>query len=81
MHESLIVKTLVARPEPAEPDDPSDAFATLLVVGFCIIQVWGGHGADVGPGLTQPGTKIGRAVMIWPPTTETVEWPPRRSRA
>lgn len=76
MHESLIVKTLVARSEPAAADDPPDAFATLLVLGFCVIQVWGGHGTDPGPGLTQPGTKIGRAIMIWPPTMHAVEWPP-----
>lgn len=73
--ESLVLKMLVAQSEDAKDDRP-DTFASLLGIGFLLIQVWGGHGADTGPGLAQVGTKIGRAVMIWPPVPVSVEWPP-----
>jgi hypothetical protein len=39
--------------------------------------VWGGHGTETGPGLALTGTKIDRAVMIWPPVPTAMEWPPR----
>ena len=68
-------KTLVARSEDAEDERP-DAFAVLLGIGFLIVQVWGGHGADTGSGLTIAGTKIDRALMVWPPVPTPVQWPP-----
>jgi hypothetical protein len=73
--ESLVVKTLVARSDEA-PDERPDSFATLLGIGFVIIQVWGGHGADTGGGLTRTGTTIDRAVMVWPPVPRAIDWPP-----
>jgi len=73
--ESLIAKMLVARSLDAEDERP-DAFAVLFGIGFLVVQVWGGHGADTGPGLAVTGTKIDRAVTIWPPVPTAVEWPP-----
>ena len=73
--ESLVLKTFVARSAGAEDEGP-DSFATLIAIGFLLIQVWGGHGADTGVGLTRAGTKIGRAIMLWPPVMGAVEWPP-----
>jgi hypothetical protein len=72
--ESLVAKMLVARTEDAENERP-DAFAVLFGIGYLLLQVWGGHGADTGPGLAATGTKIDRAVMIWPPVPTAVEWP------
>ena len=73
--EALVVKTLVARTADADDARP-DAFATLVGIGFLIVQVWGGHGADTGGGLTRMGTQTDRAVMVWPPVPPSVTWPP-----
>jgi hypothetical protein len=72
--ESLIIKTVVGRSEDA-PDDKPDAFATLLGVGFLLVQVWGGHGSG-GVGVTRAGTNNGKALMIWPPIPGAASWPP-----
>jgi hypothetical protein len=73
--EPVATKFAVARSESA-PDERPDAFAVTLAVGFLIIQVWGGHGAETDGGLTRVGTKIGRAIMVWPPVLGVVSWPP-----
>lgn len=73
--EPLVIKTLVARSEDA-PDERPNVFVTLLAIGFLLIHVWGGHGADLDAIMTRAGTKTGRAIMVWPPVPTEVEWPP-----
>jgi hypothetical protein len=73
--EPLVIKTLVARSADA-PDERPNVFVTLFAIGFLIVQVWGGHGADLDGIMTRAGTKTGRAIMVWPPVPGNVEWPP-----
>jgi hypothetical protein len=76
--EALLLHTLVARSGDA-PDDKPDAFGVLMAIGHLLVQVWGGHGADTGEPLSRYGTKIDKAVMVWPPVPNKVEWPPALS--
>ncbi len=72
--EPVLTKFSVARSASA-PDDRPDTFAFTIAIGFLIVQVWGGHGAEIPSGLAQGGTKIGRAFMVWPPVPSSVSWP------
>lgn len=73
--ESSVAKTLIARTEDA-PDERPDAFATLLALGFVIVQVWGGHGVAQGDLLAKAGTAAPRSMMAWPPIPAGANWPP-----
>jgi hypothetical protein len=73
--EALLLHAQVARSEDA-PDEGPDAFGVLMGLGHLLVQVWGGHGADTGEPLRRYGTKIGNALMVWPPVPTNVEWPP-----
>jgi hypothetical protein len=66
VHEPLLLNTRVGRSDDPVGEEP-DVIATLLCLGFLLVQVWGGHG-DAGSGLARAGTNNGRALMIWPPT-------------
>jgi hypothetical protein len=76
VHESLLVKTLVARSNTA-PDDHPDGFATMLVIAWLVIQVWGGHGAPTKDAILGIGVPTANSIMVWPPVIGTVSWPPR----
>lgn len=78
VNESLIVKTLVASTEQGSDATPN-AFSTLLAMGFLVIHVWGGPGVPDPAALQREGTKIGNAIMLWPPVPNPVGWPPVRA--
>lgn len=75
--ESLVVNFRVGRSIDA-PDEKPNVFATVIGLGFLLIQIWGGHGYG-GGSVAQPGTSSARALMVWPPTLGTATWPPRLS--
>src|SRR5690606_32644354 len=69
----LRLQTFVATTQ--VPDGPPDVLCSTLLIGHVAVQVWGGAGA--GPvDLQTVGTRIGDAVMVWPPVPPSALWPP-----
>jgi hypothetical protein len=75
VYESLMIKSAVARSLNAPTDTP-DAFATMFVIGWLVIHIWGGHGAPTSDESLGVGWRTSEAIMVWPPIMSDVTWPP-----
>ena len=75
VHEALRINSLVARSDTA-PSPAPDAIATMLVLGWLVIQVWGGHGAPTSVEEFGVGWRTDEGIVVWPPVMSEVVWPP-----
>jgi hypothetical protein len=78
VYESLMVKSAVARSTTARAEAP-DAFATMFVIGWLVIHIWGGSGAPTNDEALGVGWRTSQAIMVWPPIMSDVTWPPATS--
>jgi hypothetical protein len=61
-----------------KPNGTVDAFVSTLIIGHLVVQVWGGAGDGVYEPFKAVATSTADSVMIYPPASGVVAWPPPR---